>query len=109
VQEPPAIRFGLAAIKNAGESAVQVLVDAREEVGPSKSLQEFVHKVDLRQVGKRALECLIRVGAFDGLGSRCELLESIDRIMNISTNYFKAKEAGQLSLFGSATGVTEKL
>jgi DNA polymerase-3 subunit alpha len=109
VDESSAIRFGLAAIKNVGESAVQVLVDARDEAGPSLSLQEFVHKVDLRHVGKRALECLIRVGAFDGLASRCELLESIDRIMNISTNYFKAKEAGQLSLFGSNTGVTEKL
>jgi DNA polymerase-3 subunit alpha len=105
----PAIRFGLAAIKNVGESAVQVLVDAREESGPSQDLQEFVHKVDLRHVGKRAIECLVRVGAFDGLASRSALLESLDRVMNISAAYFRAKEAGQLSLFGSNTGVREKL
>jgi len=105
----PAIRFGLAAIKNVGESAVQILVEAREESGPSHDLQEFVHKVDLRQVGKKAIECLIRVGAFDGFASRSTLLESLDRIMNISASYFRAKEAGQLSLFGSDTGVTEKL
>jgi DNA polymerase-3 subunit alpha len=105
----PAIRFGLAAIKNVGESAVQVLVDAREENGLSQDLQEFVHKVDLRHVGKRALECLVRVGAFDGLASRSALFESLDRVMNISAAYFRAKEAGQLSLFGSSTGVREKL
>jgi DNA polymerase-3 subunit alpha len=105
----PAIRFGLAAIKNVGESAVEILVNARQEHGPFRSLQHFLRLVDLRQVGKRALECLIRVGAFDGFASRSALLDSMDRIVNISTAYFRAKEVGQLSLFGSSTGVMDDL
>jgi len=109
VDQLPAIRFGLAAIKNVGESAVEIMIKARQEHGPFKSLQHFLRAVDLRQVGKRALECLIRVGAFDEFASRSALLESIDRIVNISTAYFKAKEVGQLSLFGSSTGVMDKL
>jgi DNA polymerase-3 subunit alpha len=107
--DSPAIRFGLAAIKNVGESAVEILVNARQEHGPFRSLQRFLRLVDLRQVGKRALECLIRVGAFDGFASRSALMDSMDRIVNISTAYFRAKEVGQLSLFGSSTGVMEDL
>lgn len=105
----PAIRFGLAAIKNVGESAVEILVNVREEHGPFETLQRLLRLVDLRQVGKRALECLIRVGAFDHFAPRNSLLESVDRIINISNAYFRAKEVGQLSLFGSDTGVKEKL
>ncbi|OGO18597.1 MAG: DNA polymerase III subunit alpha [Chloroflexi bacterium RBG_16_48_8] len=107
--EPPAICFGLAAIKNVGESAVEILLGGREKHGPYENLQQFLRLVDLRQVGKRALECLIRVGAFDRYAQRSALLDSIDRIVNISTAYFRAKEVGQLSLFGSNTGVLDKL
>jgi DNA polymerase-3 subunit alpha len=105
----PVIRFGLAAIKNVGDSAVETLVNVRQEHGPFTNLQHFLRLVDLRQVGKRALECLIRVGAFDGFASRSALLESIDRLANISTTYFRAKEVGQLSLFGTSTGVMDRL
>jgi DNA polymerase-3 subunit alpha len=109
VGETPAIRFGLAAIKNVGESAVQALVEEREQNGPFRNLQNFIRRIDLRQVGKRALECLIRVGALDSLSPRSALLESIDRIVSISSAYFRAKEVGQLTLFGANTGVLEKL
>jgi len=104
-----AIRFGLAAIKNVGESAVQDMVRARQEGGPFRHLQDFVRRIDLRQVGKRALECLIRVGALDNHGSRSALLESLDRIISISNAYFRAKEVGQLTLFGTSTGITEEI
>jgi DNA polymerase-3 subunit alpha len=103
----PAIRFGLAAIKNVGESAVGTIVEQREESGPFSSLQEFTRRIDLRQVGKRALECLIRVGTFDELGPRSALLESTDRIINISTAHFRAIEVGQMSLFGLKNGIQE--
>jgi DNA polymerase-3 subunit alpha len=72
-------------------------------------LLDFVCRVDLRHVGKRALESLIRVGALDTFGKRVELLESIDYIMSYSASHFRAIEVGQLSLFGEATGVQEKL
>ncbi len=104
-----AIRCGLGAIKNVGEGAVQAMLEAREEFGGFKDLEGFARRVDLRQVGKRALECLIKVGALDTFGARLDLLESLDRIHSFSAGHFRAKEVGQLSLFGKATGVSERL
>jgi DNA polymerase-3 subunit alpha len=97
-----AIRFGLAAIKNVGEGAVQVILDARAQGGRFRSLDDFCQRVDLRHVGKRALECLIKVGALDAFGDRGELLDGLDQIVNASAAHFRAQEAGQLTLFGGA-------
>ena len=105
----PAIRYGLAAIKNVGEGAAQAIVDEREANGAFASLQDFTRRIDLRQVGKRALECFIKVGVFDRFGSRSAMLEAIDRIMNISTVHFRAKEVGQMTMFGSGNGIDEEL
>jgi DNA polymerase III subunit alpha len=107
--ENPAIRYGMAAIKNVGESAVQAILDARVDGEIFEDVQDFARRVDLRQVGKRAMECLIKVGALDGFGARNSLLEACDRIMSISTAHFRAEEVGQLSLFGEATGVIDTL
>jgi DNA polymerase-3 subunit alpha len=108
-QIKPHIRFGLGAIKNAGQAAVQSIIDAREANGKFADLNDFARRVDLRSVGKRALECLIKVGAMDCFGNRAALLASLDRIVAISSNHFRASEAGQMSLFGGATGVTETI
>jgi len=97
-----AIRFGLAAIKNVGEGAVQVILDARARGGKFRSLDDFCQRVDLRHIGKRALECLIKVGALDAFGDRGELLDGLDQIINASAAHFRAQEAGQLTLFGGA-------
>ncbi|MGA9534024.1 MAG: DNA polymerase III subunit alpha [Anaerolineales bacterium] len=105
----PAVRYGLAAIKNVGESAVECILDARRQSGPFGSLRDFATRVDLRQVGKRAMESLVRVGAFDPFGKRVALLESLDHIMGYSGSHFRAKEVGQLSMFGETTGVQERL
>jgi DNA polymerase-3 subunit alpha len=105
----PAIRFGLAAVKNVGVGAVEAILRARHEGGPFRSLEDFARRVDLRQLGKRALECLVRVGALDAFGRRASLLESVDRLLSFSASHFRAAEVGQLSLFGASTGVAEKL
>jgi DNA polymerase-3 subunit alpha len=105
----PAIRYGLAAIKNVGESAVQLVLEARARGGAFGSLADFARRVDLRQVGRRALESLARVGALDELAPRPAVLESLDRIMSASAVLFRAAEVGQLSLFGGATGVADSL
>ncbi len=101
-----AIRFGMGAIKNVGEGAVQVILDARAagRGEPFKSLDDFCQRVDLRQVGKRALECLIKVGAVDHFGKRGQMLEGLDQIVNASAAHFRAVEMGQLTLFGGASG-----
>ena len=103
-----AIRYGLGAVKNVGQGAVEVILDARA-TDSFANLEDYARRVDLRQVGKRAMESLIRVGALDGLGTRLDLLESIDRIASYSASHFRAAEVGQLSIFGSTTGVTEDL
>jgi len=102
------IRFGLGAIKNVGQGPVEAILQGRKDK-PFENLNDFAYRVDLRQVGKRALESMIRVGAMDCFGSRLALLESIDRIISVSTAHFRAIEMGQLSLFGKDTGVQETI
>jgi len=100
-----AIRFGLGAVKNVGQAPVEEIIRGREEAADRmnrnfNSLNDFVRRVDLRKVGKRPLECLIKVGGLDQLGERGSLLASIDQIVNVSTSHFRAKEMGQMDLFG---------
>jgi DNA polymerase-3 subunit alpha len=106
---PSAIRFGLSAVKNVGDSAVEAILAARRQGGPFESLEDFARRVDLRQVGKRALECLVRVGALDCLGSRVAVLDSLERVLSLSAAHFRAIEIGQMSFFGGETGITDSL
>ena len=103
---PPVIRFGMGAVKNVGQGPVTVILNGRQD-SPFLDLNDFAHRVDLRQVGKRALESLIKVGALDRFGHRTALLEVLDRIIAVSSSHFRAKASGQLSLFGSHTGVDD--
>jgi DNA polymerase-3 subunit alpha len=93
------IRFGLAAIKNAGESALESIIQARVDGGEFDSLVEFCQRVDLRTVGKRALESLIRVGAMERFGSRPQLLVGLEQIAAFSSSYHRNREIGQASMF----------
>ena len=93
-----AIRFGLAAVKNAGARASEELVAVRGDK-PFADLMEFCQRVDMRQLGKRSLESLVKVGALDGFGTRSSLLAALDRIASTSSNYHKALEVGQLDMF----------
>jgi DNA polymerase-3 subunit alpha len=104
----PSIRFGLGAIKNVNQAAVEAILEARNE-SKFTDLNDFARRVDLRTVGKRSLECLIKVGALDQFGNRASLLASLDRIIAISSNHFRAADAGQMSLFGTSTGIVEQI
>jgi DNA polymerase-3 subunit alpha len=105
---PSSIRFGLGAIKNVGQGPVEAILKARQDAIFS-NLNDFARRVDLRQVGKRALESLIRVGALDSFGPRTAMLAALDRILSVSTSHFRAADAGQMSLFGIHTGVMEEI
>ncbi len=61
------IRYGLGAVRGTGEAAIEVIVKAREAGGPFKDLFDFCARVDRRQVNRRAIEALMRAGAFDSL------------------------------------------
>lgn len=103
-----AIRFGLSAVKNVGEGPVELILKGRRENGydvPFRDLNDLAQRVDLKAVGKRALESLIKVGALDEFGERAALLEALDQLLSASASHFKAAESGQMSLFGGMSGV----
>jgi DNA polymerase III subunit alpha len=104
-----AIRFGLGAIKNVGQAPVDLILSERGNGGDFKDLNDFARRLDLRTVGKRALESLVRVGALDAFGPRKSILDALDRIISISTSHFKALLSGQMSFFGSVAGIEEDI
>jgi hypothetical protein len=109
--KPPksVIRFGLGAIKNVGQGPVDAILAARRKGGAFQDINDFSQRVDLRQVGKRALESMIKVGALDRFGSRQQLIGGMEQILSVSASHFRAADSGQMSLFGAHTGVTEHI
>ena len=96
----PAIRFGLAAVKNVGHNAIESIVAARKDLGRFKSIYEFCEKVDLRLLNKRVLESLIKSGAMDSLGRRAQLMAVLDKAMDHAQKTQRDVESGQHGLFG---------
>ncbi|MDO9545310.1 MAG: DNA polymerase III subunit alpha, partial [Pelolinea sp.] len=105
---PSVIRFGLGAIKNVGFNSVEIIVEARKE-GLFKDINDFARRVDLRKVGRRPLECMIRVGALDSIGDKCAFLDKIEQIVAVSESHFRAREVGQLTIFGGVEGLQEEI
>ena len=94
------IRFGLAAVKNVGEGAVESIVAEREKTGPFKSLDDLCSRVDLRLMNKRVLEALVKCGAMDDFGARERVLAGLDGCMSAGQARQKATLAGQMDFFG---------
>jgi DNA polymerase-3 subunit alpha len=96
-----AIRYGLSAVRNVGEAAVQQILKARASGGPFGSFTDFCRRVDPSVLTKRVLESVILAGAFDSLGyHRRALLEGHDKVSGPIAAERKAEAAGQFSLFG---------
>ncbi len=94
------IRFGLAAIKNVGEAAMESILATRKQDGPFKSLEDFCARVDLRLVNRRVLESLIKAGAFDSLGlPRAHLMAGVDTALETGQRQQREKAEGQASFF----------
>jgi len=107
--EGETIRFGLAAVKNVGATAVQSIIKARE-AGTFDSLEHFYECVDTRTVNKRVVESLIKSGAMDGFGvPRKYLIQMLDRLIEDAAR--KERHAGQASLFdfGEVAHVSAKM
>ncbi|HEV2173227.1 MAG TPA: OB-fold nucleic acid binding domain-containing protein, partial [Nitrospira sp.] len=95
------IRFGLAAIKNVGEGAVESVLAIRADSGPFTSFFDFCRRVDLHKVNKRMLEGLIKAGAFDSLGAkRSQLMAMLDQAIEDGAAAQQERERGQTSIFG---------
>ncbi len=105
-----AIRFGLAAIKNVGEGAVESILAVRTESGPFRSFFDFCRRIDLRKVNKRMLEGLIKTGAFDSTGSkRSQLMAVLDQAVEDGTAVQRERELGQTSIFGEGVVGSEAM
>ncbi len=97
------VRFGLTAIKNVGEAAIDSVLEARKRVGRFDSLYQFCEQVDLRLLNKRVIESLIKAGAMDSLGAhRSQMMAALDRAMELGQNRQRQASAGQGGLFGDA-------
>lgn len=102
---PAPIRFGLAAIKNVGEGAVEAVLRARSEGGPFSSLFDFCERVDLKAVNRRVVESFVKSGSFDSLHERrAALYAAIDRGMESGQKLQRDREKGQSSLLGLLGG-----
>ena len=94
------IRFGLAAIKNVGEAAMESILKTRAEDGAFTTLDDFCVRVDLRLVNRRVIESLIKAGAFDSLGlTRAHLLAQCDLALESGQRQQRERAEGQASFF----------
>jgi len=94
------VRFGLAAIRNVGEAAMESILQARAAGGVFASLEDFCARVDLRLVNRRVLEPLIKAGAFDSLGlTRAHLLATVDGALEGGQRNQRDRAEGQASFF----------
>ncbi|MDL2310573.1 DNA polymerase III subunit alpha [Peptostreptococcaceae bacterium OttesenSCG-928-C18] len=97
------IRFGLMAIKNVGEALINTIVESREEDGEFKSFREFIERIvkkNSTSINKRAIECLIKAGAFSSLGgTKAGLMVEYSSVIDSIQSSQKKNIPGQASLF----------
>jgi DNA polymerase-3 subunit alpha len=104
------IRFGLAAIKGAGEGAVRGIIEAREKDGRFVDLFDFVKRVDTRYINRKVFEALVKCGALDSLpGNRAQKLDALDTALEIAARAARDRESGQVSLFGEVEANHQEL
>jgi DNA polymerase-3 subunit alpha len=93
------IRFGLLAVKNVGEGAIESIIEARKQ-GKFKSLEDLCQRIDLRLVNRKVLESLIKCGALDFFGrARAQMFANLDQVLEQSARMHKEQATGQLSFF----------
>lgn len=95
------IRFGMNAVKNVGSGAVEEIIRARTENGRFDTVESFIAAVNTRVVNRKALESLVRAGAFDCFDDRSTLLHNLDTILAYGQRLQKERASGQTDLFGS--------
>ncbi len=103
------IVYGLGAIKGLGEGPVESIISARQQGGPFKNLFDFCERTDPRKVNKRAIEALIRSGAFDDLGEdRAVLMAAMAEAVQAAEQAAKNADAGMIDLFGETLATDER-
>jgi DNA polymerase-3 subunit alpha len=97
--EGEAIRFGLLGVKNVGAGAAESIVQARLSGEPTRTLQEFCERIDLRLANKRVLEALAKVGALRRFGHPAQIILALDDAIAAGSSLQRERAAGQVGLF----------
>ncbi len=99
------IRFGLAAVKNVGDGAIEAIISAREKKGKFKSIYDFCERVDLRRVNRKVVESLIKCGAFDFTGmNRSQLMAILEDAIRRGK---QEKSRRQIDMFSNFNDIEE--
>ena len=107
--EPEGIRFGLVAIKNIGRGLIARMMREREVNGPFADFQDFCYRMDGNDMNKRAVENLIRAGAFDSMGvHRSQLVAVYEKVMDGISNGNRVNIEGQMDFFGMGGGAAQR-
>ncbi|NVL90590.1 MAG: DNA polymerase III subunit alpha [Desulfobacterales bacterium] len=94
------IRFGLAAVKNVGQGAIESVIEVRKDDGPFKSLFDFCERIDHRKVNRRVIESLVKAGAFDSTGDkRSQIMAVLEDALEVGQKIRKDRANGQIGLF----------
>jgi DNA polymerase-3 subunit alpha len=97
--EREAIRFGLLAVKNVGQGAIESIIAARDEGGPFRSLTDFGTRIDLRLANRKVLEALAKVGALNAFGHPAQILLGLEDAIASAQATQRDRSSGQTSLF----------
>ena len=97
------IRFGLLAVKNVGENIIDAVTEEIKANGQFKSMSDFINRVQSKDLNKKSMEALIKAGAFDQFAERNQLLQNLERLLEIARENTKNKSNGQIGLFTSAS------
>lgn len=94
------IRFGLMGVKNVGESVIDAIIETREQKGKARDIFEFISNQDIHKINKKALESLIKAGAFDSMNpNRAQYLAVYEELLESAQRESKKNIEGQMSLF----------
>jgi len=99
-EKDAAIRFGLTTIKNFGEGIALAIIEEREQNGHFISLSDFLSRINDKNLNRKSLEALVKVGALKSFGERGEMYHNIDNLLAYNKEHVAGKAANQDSLFG---------
>ena len=106
--EDGSIRYALAGLKGVGEASMNYIAEERNKNGKFKSISDFIHRVDIKQINRKQMEQLIKAGAFDSLdNNRQKLFINIENILRHMATSSETKNSTQTSLFGAEELSTE--
>ena len=109
VADTKTIRYGLGAVKGVGEAVIEALVTEREAQGVYRDMVDLCRRNSDKRINRRALDALIKAGAFDCFGhSRAVLMTALDQILQITDQHQQAAVSGQSDFFGLATEPTDQ-